>query len=255
LKEIRCDNALKTVTLDFSDHRKLAVGDFKGYISCFDIETSKCIFQTKVHDGMINKIDGAGSQNGPFELCTASRDGTFKIFDIRQNATTIFSHKSTGDCWAVSFGRSFSDTERSLAVGYKNGDFKNLDMRNMQFIQEMNIGHGICHLEWKEKYLTDESIMASCMDGKLFEIANKEVKSIETGGTSTLWCVSRYEDHMAVGDGAGSLSIFKNNRKMETALVSKKPLIAIDWNHEIPGLILTTSFEKHINILLLQHLK
>jgi hypothetical protein len=177
---------LKTGTFDFPDQRKLAVGDFKGYISCVDMETSKCIFQTKVHDGMINKIDGAGSQ---------------------------------------------------------------------KFKQEINLGHGICHLEWKEKYLTDESIMASCMDGKLFEIANKEVKSIETGGTSTLWCVSRYEDHMAVGDGAGSLSIFKNNRKMETAVVSKKPLIAIDWNHEIPGLILTTSFEKHINILLLQHLK
>lgn len=50
------------------------------------------------------------------------------------------------DCWAVSFGNSYNDTERVLAAGYDNADLKIFDLRTNCLQWDHNLGNAICGL-------------------------------------------------------------------------------------------------------------
>ena len=52
------------------------------------------------------------------------------------------------ECWAVTFGNSYNDTERMVAAGYDNGDIKMWDLRNMSLYWDTNVGNGVCGLEY-----------------------------------------------------------------------------------------------------------
>lgn len=205
---IRSDYALKSCTFDFSDKRNVATVDFNGNCACYDVETTQVVWQKKIHESMINKIDGAGSKNGPFEIATAGRDGSMKLFDVRTNLSQIYSYKGNYDCWAVSFGGSDSDTNRSVAFGFKDGELKVLDMRKMEIIEELILDNGICHLEWNTKYSSSNSIMATCLNGQIVHHQVRGNSQKHSMTETTIWYGSHIANMFGTCDGTGSLTLF-----------------------------------------------
>ena len=71
------------------------------------------IYSVKAHKEIINAIDGVGGLGigeGAPEIATASRDGSVKIWDPRQNETPVAviepaENETKRDAWAVCFGK------------------------------------------------------------------------------------------------------------------------------------------------------
>jgi WD40 repeat protein len=111
VKEYEKENGLKTATFGSSSisQRDIAVGDFKGFLNIYDIETGKEKYKVQAHKQIINSIDGIGSagpEYGSEELVTGSRDGAVKVWDKRQDSPVLSlepaeSEKILPDCWTV----------------------------------------------------------------------------------------------------------------------------------------------------------
>ena len=70
------------------------------------------------------------------------------MWDPRQRDTPVAcmepaEGETRRDCWCVTFGNSYSDTERSVCAGYDNGDIKMFDLRTMTQRWETNIKNGV----------------------------------------------------------------------------------------------------------------
>jgi hypothetical protein len=50
------------------------------------------------------------------------------------------------DPWTVSFGNSYNNQERMVAVGYENGDVKLFDLRTMKIHWETNLKNGVIEI-------------------------------------------------------------------------------------------------------------
>jgi WD40 repeat protein len=130
---------------------KLATGDFGGRLLVWDLERlEKPVWSVKGHDQIINHVDGFGGKevnNGPPEIITCSRDGTVKVWDIRQQDPVCILGPKEGDSiidpWCATFGNSHDNQERMIAGGYENGDLKLFDMRQMKLVWETNLKNGV----------------------------------------------------------------------------------------------------------------
>lgn len=73
---------------------------------------NSALYSAQAHTSIINDIDGCGGLNigkGAAELATCSRDGSVKIWDVRQKDRPVAviepeEGESRKDCWAVAFG-------------------------------------------------------------------------------------------------------------------------------------------------------
>jgi hypothetical protein len=83
------------------------------------------IYSVKAHKEIINAIDGVGGLGigeGAPEIATASRDGSVKIWDPRQNETPVAviepaENETKRDAWTVCFGNIigyFKEFEKKL---------------------------------------------------------------------------------------------------------------------------------------------
>jgi WD repeat-containing protein 92 len=83
VSEINKEYGFKCCTFGASSftNRELAVGDYEGYLSIFDLEKGEPSFKVKAHKSIINGIDGIGGTGniGAAEIITAGRDGIFFI--------------------------------------------------------------------------------------------------------------------------------------------------------------------------------
>lgn len=150
-KAIKCS----TVGASPSPRRQVALGDFDGNLSVWDVdrEDSRPLYSTTAHSSIINSIDGAGggfvgSGEGPPEVATASRDGSVKIWDVRQKDRPVAVMEPDHgqirhDCWAVAFGNMHKSSERMVCAGFDNGDVKMFDLRLMKVHWETNVGNGV----------------------------------------------------------------------------------------------------------------
>ena len=84
-------------------------------IECLNRDLEKpnaAVYSAQAHTSIINDIDGCGGLNigkGAAELATCSRDGSVKIWDVRQKDRPVAviepeEGASRKDCWAVAFG-------------------------------------------------------------------------------------------------------------------------------------------------------
>ena len=104
---------------------------------------------------VVNCIDGAGGRGvGPAELVTGGREGSVKVWDVRVASRPVVNMEPETrkrECWAVSFGNCYNESERMVSAGYDNGDVKMWDLRNMSQHWDCNVGNGVCGLEFDRK--------------------------------------------------------------------------------------------------------
>ena len=80
------------MNLSANDCHQFATGDYDGDLNVFDLNkpNSRVYTVKKAHRSLINAIDGAGIHGrGAPELITSSRDGSVKIWDLRQRDVPV----------------------------------------------------------------------------------------------------------------------------------------------------------------------
>lgn len=137
--------------------------------------SSKPIYSVNAHNEIINSIDGiAGHQigRGAPELVTGSRDGSVKVWDLRQKYPTIVMRPKEGDihrdCWTVTFGNSYNSDERVVAAGYDNGDVKMFDIRSVDILWESNLKNGVCSVEFDRNDIPMNKFVATTLESKFY---------------------------------------------------------------------------------------
>lgn len=223
----------------------LAVGDFDGNLEILDLQRSDIpsIYTVKAHDGIINSLDAIGGNTlkcGAPEIVTAGKDGQVKVWDPRQRDEPVLcisgvseSDGGTGsrDCWAVTFGNSYNNDERSICSGYDNGDLKLFDLRAGALLWEANVKNGICGIEFDRKDIEMNKMVVTTLEGGLFVydmrtqhpskgfamISEKDAgrslgtNGVISGGRSTVWCVRHVpqnRDLFVTCGGTGSLRLW-----------------------------------------------
>eukprot|EP00730_Choanoeca_flexa_P001497 TRINITY_DN10662_c0_g1_i1.p1 TRINITY_DN10662_c0_g1~~TRINITY_DN10662_c0_g1_i1.p1 ORF type:complete len:353 (+),score=70.77 TRINITY_DN10662_c0_g1_i1:884-1942(+) len=293
-KEVSKQNGFKCGTFNFSsfEERHLALGDFDGELTTWDLERlEQPIYKAKRHAGIINCIDGAGglNQEGAPEIVTGGRDGCVKIWDTRQANDPVADLEpadpsAARDCWAVAFGNSFGE-ERCVAAGYDNGDLKLFDLRAMSMRWETTLPNGICSLTFDRPDIAMNKLIASCLDSKfnVFDMRTYNNKSgyasvDEKSHKSTVWLGKpspHDRDVFMTGGGNGSLNLWKYNYPksrtakdedgnkvgvagklslINNAVVSTQPISSFDWNADMRGLCLCTSFDQTARVCFVSNL-
>lgn len=241
----------------------------------------------KAHEGIVNAIDGCrvgNNAHGPAEIASCGRDGKVRIWDQRvaDSVVTLDPSGIKSDCWTVASGDACNDSDRCIVAGFDNGDVKMLDLRSMQIRWETNLGNGVCHLAFDRKDIPMNKLHASCIEGQLsvFEMRTFNPKSgyarlAHSMGKSTVWsCLAspHNRDVVAVSRGDGSVKLLKYSYPMnrvskddeglqtgvtgswvelvESESLSSQPIVSLDWHPQKKGLIVTTSFDKLVKVVL-----
>lgn len=293
--EMEKKHAIKCGTFDSSalEERYLAYGDFVGNVALVDLEKkAKEVWSApQAHEGIINAIDGCGTQLGCPEVATAGRDGCVRIWDTRQKYKEVASlmpayGEKTVDCWAVAFGHSYTDYDRMVACGYENGDLKIFDLRTNTVNYETNLKNGICSIQFDNKYKNKNLLLVSHLEGRfsLLDLLTQHpekgyatlTEKVNPKASSTVWCGSFLPQNprlFMVGTGAGTLQLYKYKFPEERSIgsetkegvigkvlqlskqtVSTQPICSFDWNRDKEGLAVTGAFDQALRVIVVTKL-
>lgn len=240
----------------------------------------------EAHDKIVNAVDACGSggtESGPREIVSASRDGQAKIWDIREHKPIVVLKQTAtkADCWASAFGNSFNGTDRCVVTGYDNGEVKMLDLRSMRIRWETQLPSGVCHLSFDRKDIQMNKLMASCLDGFLhvFDVRTYHPQSgfanySHKVTNSTIWgChpIPHDRETMGATTGDGSIYIFKYRYPFERKIMdsngleigvagdleeltspeklTSQPIVAFDWSGCKKGLCACVSLDETVRVI------
>lgn len=173
------------------EDRRLAFGDYAGKLHITDLENpTKPIYSVQAHSSIINACAGIGGQQVGFgapEICTGGRDGCVRVWDPRVKEPVLSLEPEEGqtarDCWTVSFGNSYSDTERCVCAGYDNGDVKLFDLRTNSLRFEANVGNGVTCVEFDRPDIEMNKMAVTTLESK-FRVYDLRTQHAESGFAS-----------------------------------------------------------------------
>lgn len=188
-------------------------------------------------------MGGTSIDCGAPEIITGSRDGSVKIWDVRQKddpVACIHARKTDEggngprDCWSVAFGDSHSNHDRAVCSGYDNGDLKLFDLRKMALSWEANVRNGVCGIEFDRKDIPMNKMVVTTLEGGLFvydmrtqhpskgfaftceKDAGRSLgtNGVITGAKSTVWCAKHLPQNRDIfiscgGTGSVRLWLYK----------------------------------------------
>lgn len=185
-------------------------------------------------------MGGTSTNCGAPEICTGSRDGTVKVWDQRQGGVPVAcisaeetqdGNNSSRDCWAVAFGNSYNNEERSVCAGYDNGDVKLFDLKKMAVKWETNVKNGVCGIEFDRKDIKMNKLVITTLEGGLHcydlrtqhptkgfaSVSEKDAgralgtNGVITGAKSTVWSVKHLPQNREIFvscGGSGSVRLW-----------------------------------------------
>lgn len=278
----------------------LAMGDYDGSLSVCDLErgaseddrrTNGEMFSVQAHDGIVNAIDGIGGVTcGAPELATGGKDGCVKIWDPRVNHAVVTLHpdksSSARDCWAVAFGDSYSNGERSVAAGFDNGDIKLYDLRTNTVRWEENCKNGVTSIQFDRPDIKMNKIVVTtleskfrCYDMRTQHSADGFAFASERAHRSTVW-ISKHlpqnRDIFMTGGGNGGFNIYKyhypKNRVgkhhqdiapigiagsvelLNSRVISTQPCNSFDWSPDREGLCCMSCLDQTLKVFIVTKL-
>lgn len=295
VKEVEKPQAFKCGTFGGSSlaDRHLATGDAEGMLQTWDLDNlGKPLFSVRAHDKMINALDGVGGsgrQQGAPELATGGRDGSVKVWDVRQETPVAVMEPAEGearrDCWTIGFGNSFNRSERCLCAGYDNGDIKLFDLRAMKLRWETNCKNGVCSVQFDRRDIEMNKIVATTLESGIL-IFDARTQHPERGLTclterahkSTVWCVRhlpqnrdifmtcggsgsmnlwlyKYPTKRKETDAGGDYGVMGTVQQLQNGIVSTQPVSAMDWSPDKRGLCACIAFDQVVRVLIVTKLQ
>jgi hypothetical protein len=275
------------------EQRYLATGSYGGKLEIWDLDRLESpVFSVQAHNTLVNCLDGVGGLNiggGAPELATAARDGKVKIWDPRQSLPVASLEPAAGeaarDCWAVCFGNSYSDTERTLCAGFDNGDIKLLDLRMNKISWETNIKNGVVGLEFDRKDIKMNKLVVTTLESK-FRVFDMRTQHPEEGFASmtekahksTVWLAKHLpqnRDLFMTCGGNGTLNMYKyqypkerfretedgkkigvmgSNKLLNSKKLAEQPIVSFDWHMEKQGLAVMCALDQTVKVALVTKL-
>ena len=221
------------------EERNVAVGDYKGGLSVFNLERcdnasgdkAKPIFAVQAHNSMVNAIDGIGGTSlgcGAPEIVTGGRDGCVRVWDTRVNHAVVCFEPEKGtsprDCWAVCFGNSYNDEERCVCAGFDNGDVKLFDLRMNALTWESNCKNGITGVQFDRPDIEMNKLLITSLESKFrcYDMRTQHEKDgfsflSERAHRSTIWLgkhLPQNRDLFMTGGGNGGFNMYKYHYPM-----------------------------------------
>ncbi|KAF9586434.1 hypothetical protein BGW38_005043 [Lunasporangiospora selenospora] len=264
---------------------QLLTGDFEGRIGVWNLARTEIPLSTfRAHNDVVNCMDGAGAASGRPEFITGCRDGTIRLWDMRQDhnrASSIpdiairsmsGSSKSLScDVWSVAVaGQSESVEDMMIVAGYDNGDVRVIDLRMCAVLFETNVGHGVCSVEFYYGGNSPKNLIASTLHGALhsFDVMTgksssqwqadnlaEEIIQLQSGDDSTLWQarhVPQQSSLVAVTDGGGNVFLLNRNKDKGPLTLQKSHkfarsgIISMDFNADLEGLFVASDLDNTI---------
>jgi len=274
-KAVRCG----TFRSSSLEERFFCTGDFGGNVAVWDLEElGEPVEEVVGHMDMINCITGSQGDGG--QLVTGSRDGLVKVWDRRnmRTSTVTMEGDERRDCWAV----ATLEGGKYVAAGYSNGDVRVFDMKAGKVYWETSLPQGVTSLQFtgskREKL---DMLLASTLGGGM-AIWDMQTRHKVQGYTrtdhrlekTTVWSAkSAPQDEglilASMGSGAVELVRYKEpgHRVMiggdgcnvgtpgeflkgVTKQLTDKPVTSSDWSMDKAGLVVTSSFDQNIRILI-----
>ncbi|CAO3699187.1 unnamed protein product [Rhizopus stolonifer] len=236
--------------------RHIVTGDFEGVIQTWDPQQLAIpITSVKGHEGIVNCLDSLNCEGEPAEIATVSRDGSIKVWDMRQPTKavmTISSKNNTRDIWAIAFG--WVRGNKVIAVGYEDGVVQLFDVDGSQYVWEAKVKSGICSVDFDEEgNLLVSTVIGVCV----IDIESGKINHVKSAKETTMWRVKQLPGTkcFTVAGGDGTLSTYNSNKLTDPEHVlqlSKHPITSLDWNEDKMGLFACCSFDKTIKIGLIQ---
>jgi len=261
------------------------MGDFAGDLSICDLERQEKkgeIFSVHAHEGLVNAIDGIGGITcGAPEIATGGKDGCVRIWDPRVNYAVVTlnpnSPSNARDCWAVAFGNSFNNEERSIMAGFDNGDVKLYDLRTNTIRWEDTLKNGVTNIQFDRPDIEMNKAVVTTLESKFrcYDLRTQHSTegfafSAEKAHRSTVW-ISKHLPHnrdiIMTGGGNGGFNIYKycypKNRVgkgkdgspigiagsfelLNSRVISTQPIVSFDWSPDREGLCCMSSLDQTV---------